>query len=68
LVRHHARDHQQLGRAGFDENMDEVAPLSLNGGQITTGSAGQFRPYGTVKVLPPATSTIVGNVLLVSDW
>jgi autotransporter-associated beta strand protein len=38
----------------------------LNGGQITTGSAGQFRADGTVKVLPAGTSTIVGNVLLES--
>ncbi|MGA3144659.1 MAG: autotransporter-associated beta strand repeat-containing protein [Verrucomicrobiota bacterium] len=43
--------------------VDEAAPLTLNGGQITTGSAGQFRLFGTVTVLP-AGATISGNVLL----
>ncbi len=45
---------------------DEAAPLTLNGGQITTGSAGHFglnSAYGAVTVLPAA-ATISGNVFL----
>jgi fibronectin-binding autotransporter adhesin len=43
---------------------DEVAPLTLNGGQITTG-AGQLTVYGTVTVLPAAAPALIsGNVLL----
>jgi autotransporter-associated beta strand protein len=53
------------GVLDLNVNLDEVAPLSLSGGQIYTDSAGQFRPHGTVTVLPAATeATIVGNVLL----
>jgi autotransporter-associated beta strand protein len=51
------------GVLDLNGHVDEAAPLSLNGGQITTGSAGQFRLHGTVTVLP-ATATISGNVLL----
>jgi autotransporter-associated beta strand protein len=45
---------------------DEAAPLTLNGGQITTGSAGHFglnSANGAVTVLPAA-ATISGNVFL----
>jgi autotransporter-associated beta strand protein len=52
------------GVLDLNGNMDEVAPLSLNGGYITSGSTGQLWLYGTVKVLPAATATIVGNVTL----
>jgi autotransporter-associated beta strand protein len=52
------------GVLDLNGHVDEAAPLSLNGGSITTGSAGQFRLYGTVTILSAATATISGNVLL----
>ena len=52
------------GVLDLNGHVDEAAPLTLNGGNITTGSAGQLMLYGTVTVLPAATATISGKVLL----
>ena len=51
------------GVLDLNGHVDEAAPLTLNGGQITTGSAGQFRLFGTVTV-SGGIANISGNVLL----
>ena len=53
------------GLLDLNGHIDAADPLTLNGGTITTGPAGQFWLYGTVTV--PASSTISGNVYLNSD-